>query len=297
MFSDNQKAVGVIISIFWGTLILLMSVATVVFIGKSCNSDNYSPKSDPISVYSGEIKFVQLSSDEINALQSDSSAYIPIKEYVQKIEALENQILKMQTDIKNRQDEIVLDIRQETNNNLDKESAWLAFWITVLTIVGVICPLGYQILNFQTEKNKLAKLEKDTENLKKTNEELLEAFKIKFNILSFSTLAEIKIEEPEAGNLRILLKNSIQNHYNQFVNGISELSGDLTEKKEHICSVLINIYGFLDKLKSRSNFEQGRHIRDLKDIILHLLKSIDEKNDIDEIKKDLIKIKYKLTNI
>lgn len=274
-----------------------MGVASLTFIVKSCKADDYSAKLDTIRVYAGEIKFVQLTPEEINDLNSDSTAYIPMQEYMQKIEGFKNQILKAQQDIEKRQEELVLDLRQETNNVLDKESAWLAFWITVLTIVGVICPLGYQILNFQTEKENIAKLEESSEKLKKKNEELLEAFKIKFNVLSFTTLTEIKIEETEGGDLRNLLKKSIKRHYEQFVSGISEFSGDWPELQEHVCSVLINIYGFLDKIKVRSTLEQTRDIRDLKDLILHALKNIEEKTNIEDLKKDLYKIQQRLSNL
>ena len=291
-------AVGYIIGLlFFIILIIIMGVATSVFIVRSCSADRYAAKLDSIPAYSGEIKLVCLSQDEFNQLNKDSMSYIPLEEYRKSIYRLNSQILKVQSELLERQQDLVLDIRQETNNNIEKESAWLAFWITVLTIVGVICPLGYQILNFKNEKENLEALKKKTDELEKEYKIKNEAFQMKFNTLSFTTLSEIKLEENEEGKMRELLINSIKKHYKQFLDGLKDISHDQSEIQEHISSVLINIYGFLTKINCRSNFEQSRKIRDLKDLILNTLKYLPDLTDFNTIKSELNKIRNKLDRL
>ncbi|MDE5888373.1 MAG: hypothetical protein K2H46_12420 [Muribaculaceae bacterium] len=44
-----------------------------------------------------------------------------------------------------RQEMLVDDYRQETNNLINKMNGWLAFWIGIIALLGVIVPLAWQI--------------------------------------------------------------------------------------------------------------------------------------------------------
>lgn len=297
MLNYLESHKGRIISVFFLILVIVMATATIVFISRSCQSDRYASELKVMPTYSGEIKLVYLSKEEESILNNDSTVYVPLADYKKSIYQLNNKILKGQTELLKRQEDLVLDIRQETNNNLEKESAWLAFWITVLTIVGVVCPLGYQIINFNTEKEKLNQLEKKTGEIEKKNNEINEGYFVKMNILTFNLLSESRLEESEAGEVREIFITSIKNHYKEFLNGLEYLSKDWPGLQVHLCSVLISLHAFLYKLNIRSDFEQSGKIRDILDLISMTLKKIPEATDLNNIRRDLTSIEIKLMRI
>lgn len=69
-------------------------------------------------------------------------------------------VVASQIMILKRQDDLVNDIRQETNNNIEKAHALLSFWVGILALLGVFVPL---ILQFKMHHY----AKKDIEDLKR----------------------------------------------------------------------------------------------------------------------------------
>ncbi len=133
-------------------LVIVMAVASYVFISLSCKDTSINSNcSDKETLQTIKIQLEENSND--NSTGQATIKVVPIKEVQLLLDSVNNKILQNQEIISDRQADLINDIRQETNNNLDKHSAWLAFWITVLGFIGVACPIAYQFLNsFKMEK-------------------------------------------------------------------------------------------------------------------------------------------------
>lgn len=76
---------------------------------------------------------------------SDSLALAP-----KGIAALEKRLIRIET----QQENALADIRQESNNIINKFNGWLGFWIAVLAIFGGVIPLVIQyVLKHKTEES------------------------------------------------------------------------------------------------------------------------------------------------
>lgn len=97
-------------------------------------------------------------------------------------------ILMMQQTILSRQDRLADDLRQETNNTINKMNGWLALWLGVMAIIGVFVPITLQFKLYKDSQDEAHKLEdiliqKETDlkdinekyrkELKKSHEEFL----------------------------------------------------------------------------------------------------------------------------
>lgn len=126
-----------------GVLVAIMVVATSVFIFKGCSSQKYGYSLVNDTIKTGAIHLVKFTPNDSAKLVKDGIHFIPAKDFHQHVDSLNKILLTNQKNLYERQGDLVADIRQETNNNLDKMSAWLAFWITVLGFIGVACPIAY----------------------------------------------------------------------------------------------------------------------------------------------------------
>lgn len=93
-----------------------------------------------------------------------------------------------------RQDQLIDDVRQETNNIINKMNGWLGFWMGVMAILGVFVPIALQL--------KLYRENRDTEERlrKECKEELIHLrkestlYEKKCEITQRTSQAEIKAE-------------------------------------------------------------------------------------------------------
>lgn len=109
------------------------------------------------------VSFVELTDDLVKGL--------PEKEF-------REMIWNNQRALYAQQESHLADIRQETNNVIEKSNAWMSFWIAVLAFLGVLVPIA---LNHRAEK----KRDEDLVEFK----DLLEK---KYNALALQTRNQIK---------------------------------------------------------------------------------------------------------
>lgn len=60
-----------------------------------------------------------------------------------------------------RQDQLTDDIRQETNNMINKMNGWLGFWMGVMAILGVFVPIALQLKLYRENRDYDTKLRQD----------------------------------------------------------------------------------------------------------------------------------------
>lgn len=89
-----------------------------------------------------------------------------------------------------RQDQLTDDIRQETNNIINKTNGWLGFWMGVMAILGVFVPIALQFKLYRENRDNDAKL------IQRCYRELdyLRKYEEKFEIAQKTAKAEIREE-------------------------------------------------------------------------------------------------------
>lgn len=172
-----------------------------------------------------------------------------------------------------RQNTLTDDIRQETNNYINKANGWISFWIGIIALLGVILPLMLQYKLYRVEKDRLDKLvefkEKEWETLRKQMDATLgkmeeEVAKAKLHNLSrimelthdhklirnhteaLLTPAERKFWQDVLFQFRALVKRC-------FKDGELEIS-----KRQDLLQALIIIYGITRTYVSRPELERKR---------------------------------------
>lgn len=268
-----------------------MSISTFVFIFRSCQDEHIRKENTASTVANTQIRITDLSGYDRTKLLSDSTSFIPSADLKVLIDSLNVRILSKQNEILQKQSDLVNDIRQETNNNLDKHSAWLAFWITILSIIGVVCPIAYNSWNSRKLDENIRKQEKDLKRIQGS-------YSLKMQVMSFDSVCANNHLEEGSGNARRLYINSVKRHFNQYLSNIDDSEGSWEEEQVHLYSVLVNLEAFLMKCRKTGEFEENRRIKDVEDLVkLSLPKIAKSAFFDDDLKKQIQKIKFNLDKI
>ena len=265
-----------------------MAVASYVFISLSNDNSGESDSANKERFQTIKIQLAQNSNDKSTG--STTIKMVSIKEVELLLDSINSKILQNQENITLRQTDLLNDIRQETNNNLDKHSAWLAFWITVLGFVGVVSPLGYQMMKSDDLENKIKEA---YQNIKK----IQEVYTLKMQMLSFESVVANNHTE-ESPDIRRMYIDSIKRHFKEFMALIENDNKKWDEEKMHIYSVLVNLESFLRSLKRDASYDENRRIQDVIDpicILLHPLTDADSYTQ--NIKAQLAKINNQFAKI
>ena len=87
------------------------------------------------------------------------------------------------------------DLRQETNNVIDKQNGWLAFWIAILALVGALLPLLIQMNMQQDLRHEYDKINKELERLR-SDRYYSEISKLSFTLIECSE-SILRIDDSE----------------------------------------------------------------------------------------------------
>ncbi len=87
------------------------------------------------------------------------------------------------------------DLRQETNNVIDKQNGWLAFWIAILALVGALLPLLIQMNMQQDLRHEYDKINKELKRLR-SDRYYSEISKLSFTLIECSE-SILRIDDSE----------------------------------------------------------------------------------------------------
>lgn len=78
-----------------------------------------------------------------------------------------------------RQEQLIDDVRQETNNIINKMNGWLGFWMGAMAILGVFVPIALQLKLYRENRDDVDKFEKRIKDLSDSNKMLRVQFAAK----------------------------------------------------------------------------------------------------------------------
>ena len=224
---------------------------------------------------------------------NDSVYIVPAKQ----MEKYDSIIITNQQQIIKRQEELVNDIRQETNNNIDKISAWLAFWIAVVALLGVFVPFTFQLSVYRREQKIIKEHLTELANLKKQYETEHNTHCIKILARTFdcaieNNLIPKNIEKPAftsdfAREISELLKETF-----------NKLDSDLISKPRirlQFISALLMINMMLLRISLNANHRLRRRIQTAQDTIEQTLELLN--NNKYDLRNNLSKIQEKIDKI
>lgn len=169
-----------------------------------------------------------------------------------------------------RQDTLADDLRQESNNLINKTNGWLAFWITVMTITGVIIPLA---LNYKTSKENKEELLKALEEAQRIGHSIdkLEMTRLvkNFEMICNSTVLQ---NSPERNTVAQNTWSEISSKYIQLVKlYISEDSNAI--ERNDITVAILNILSAFSTIRIYQK-RRKRKIQHLEDVGKQLLNKL-----------------------
>lgn len=188
-----------------------------------------------------------------------------------------------QAQILQRQADLVNDIRQETNNNLDKMAAWLSFWIAIIAIVGAVLPFAFQYFVMKREEAKFREMKREfqrtIDNKQRDFESKIEEFKaeldnfrcqlesldVKAYARSMIVAKENRVAFEESGSdIEHIYLARIRDEINDFRNRISEIH-NWNDTRVSLLTLIIGVDNYLTAISHTADRFHKRKIDKLKD--------------------------------
>lgn len=302
-------------SVIGAILVLFIVSAAIVFWGTV--KHDFIEHNDRIPYKRSELNVTtfHVSADSALKLTAKGKGYAKILTPAQsaKLDSVLDSIIARQSEIIERQESVIDDIRQETNNNLVKLDSWLSFWVAIMVVLGTILPIALSLYSWHKDEELRKQLQQEVNDkvydvTRKYRMELRQhavenaAYAIRAGIRSslLSTMGE-------GPRLMSKLLGDLNTNFNELCdnllrrdNTLNEVEAGKIERQERLVliSVLTGISDSLDALSLESDIWNLREISSSRDdirIILNLL--ADKPTDDPKVAVKLADLKTHLSNI
>ncbi len=185
-------------------------------------------------------------------------------------------VVANQLTIIKRQDDLINDIRQETNNNLDKTSSLISFWIGIIALLGVFVPLILQFRLYYIDKS----LIHDMENKMNDEQIRLENHLCMSELNSFSVIAEniLLQETSDLNNVLIQLWNQSNNNLEKMIEFcFKDKQNECDKYRIELINSLIHVLIALSRIR-RLKCNRFRDIESVSDGIRKIIIDIADRN-------------------
>lgn len=138
-----------------------------VFCESACNEYNAQWYKNTVSMYLEEARMDSLlrvgkisdvviikRTTGIDMIKNDTTRNDTIKNvYILPLSNIDK-IIEGQKIVMQRQDAMAQDLRQESNNLINKMNGWLGFWLGIMAIIGVFVPIALQIKLYRSDRDR-----------------------------------------------------------------------------------------------------------------------------------------------
>ncbi len=174
------------------------------------------------------------------------------------------------SDLEKNQENVLADIRQESNNIINKFNGWLAFWTAILAIFGGIIPIVLQYILREKSKKEMHDM---FESLKSRAID----HQIQLLVSSIELDHECSIVSDSAEKktfIRMLIADTNKN-LQELIDTIDNDQGFLSRQVEmHVITGLIQYCRLIDLLKVNAERRQHRDLNELETKIKSLIMNI-----------------------
>lgn len=199
-----------------------------------------------------------------------------------KVDSIIADIVATQQIILKRQEDLVNDIRQETNNSIDKINMILSFWLGMMAIFGVAVPLVMDHLRRKESERDLERQKKEVdEKARKLENEIGKERKAVENLRLISELNAISlnIEEriiPETGDKRSVTIDLWNRSNEKFRLIVEQIFGEneSEDNRIHLMECLVGIYSTLNAINRHMVTHRSRSLYTAIDQIKELMKVV-----------------------
>lgn len=203
-------------------------------------------------------------------------------------------IYASQITIVESQDNLINDLRQETNNNIDKINSLISFWVGIMGLLGVFVPLILQFRLHYTDK----KLRDELDEKQMRLESLLSINRLN----SFRIIAEhgIKQECSDRGDVMQKLWEQSNDDLEKMINYcFTDKQNENDETRLNLVNSLVHILVTVSRVKIFLHIKHHRRIDQISDKLNTLVSIIISKayKDWETLHKDMKCILVKLRKI
>ena len=163
--------------------------------------------------------------------------------------------------------ELIANIRQETNNSLDKINGWLAFWVATSCLVCMVVPLIAQWRNELHHKDMIEQLKREIDREK-------DRLMMIRNYANMQVGIEAKLLKPIEGDgdmMQVIWREAMGCIDRQLHKIIDNNPAILDEdNRRHLMHMLIQMYGYVIEVDVCAAVRNRRKLNELKDSITRL---------------------------
>lgn len=163
------------------TILVVCEIATTVWLTNTNNAEEYRHTFEP------PVLILQIDS---TATKVDSVALVELK---QKLDTISQRQYAWH-------EGYLADLRQESNNNINKYNGWLSFWIALITLVLTIVPM---VFNIRIERKYAEELERQKDKMEKAINQLQKDFEDKHNKNLNGYIESLKTSVSELQQLKV----------------------------------------------------------------------------------------------
>ena len=178
-------------------------------------------------------------------------------------------IYASQITIVKSQDTLINDLRQETNNNIDKINALISCWVGIMGLLGVFVPLILQFRLHHTDK----RLRDDLDKKKMRIESLISINRLH----TFRIIAEHGLKQERSDSIDVMRKLWEQSN-DDFEKMINFCFADKLNDNEgvrlNLINSLVHILVTLSRLEKNGYFKRLREIKHISDKLNLLVSNI-----------------------
>lgn len=180
--------------------------------------------------------------------------------------ALEKRLIRLES----QQENALADIRQESNNIINKFNGWLGFWIAILAIFGGVIPLVIQYVLKQKAEKEYRQMFEEME--KKAYTQYL--FQLISSVNVNNECSILKDSVKQGDYIAMTIGESYQ-ALNRLMEHIDKDNGTLSRESELlIVNSLIQYIRLIDILKAISNHRKIRTLEETRVLVKKLIEDI-----------------------
>lgn len=180
--------------------------------------------------------------------------------------AIEKRLIRLE----NQQENTLADIRQESNNIINKFNGWLGFWIAILAIFGGVIPLVIQYVLKQKAEKEYRQMFEEME--KKAYTQYL--FQLISSVNVNNECSILKDSVKQGDYIAMTIGESYQ-ALNRLMEHIDKDNGTLSRESELlIVNSLIQYIRLIDILKAISNHRKIRTLEETRALVKTLIEDI-----------------------